>query len=133
MTIGCSDRDRSLERQAVAVTGIVSETAPKRQCYRNEYLFNDDPDQKDVESLTVQFKGDHVVGEYNWLPAFKDKRVGRFEGAFDGQSISASYEFTQEGQLGAAKISIRVGPDQVIVEGESPQLGLNATIARVDC
>ena len=137
---GCADGDRSVEPQAVAETEAVTATAPNRQCYRNEYPFEnlpDDfegsPDQKDVEWLAIEIDGDHATGEYNWLPAFKDKRIGRFEGSLDGQLVSASYEYTQEGQSSVVPISIRLESEQVVVEGGPPELGLNVTIARVDC
>jgi hypothetical protein len=87
----------------------------------------------DVQSLTIEIDSDRAVGEYNWLPAFKDRRLGRFEGALDGQSVTASYEYTQEGQSGIATISITLESDHVVVEGGSPELGLDATIEQVDC
>ena len=48
-----------------------------------------------------------AVGDYNWLPAFKDQRLGKFEGQIDGEAISASYEHSQEGQSQVAQILIR--------------------------
>ena len=73
------------------------------------------------------------MGDYNWLPAFKDPRLGTFEGNFDGPVISANYKFTQEGRSQTAQIRIRLEPGQAVVEGGLPELGLNATIGQVDC
>ncbi len=133
MLVSCTNGERKVEKQVVAETKQVDSTVPTRHCYRNEYPFDNEPDLKDVEVLNIEIVGDHAQGEYNWLPAFKDKRVGRFEGSFDGQSITARYEYTQEGQSATAIISITLEPDQVVVEAEKPELGLNSTIARVDC
>jgi hypothetical protein len=134
MSIGCSDGKPGNETKAVAEierAGMTAETT--RYCYRDEYPFEGESNQMDVQSMTLEISGDRAAGEYNWLPAFKDKRVGRFEGTIDGQSILARYEYAQEGQSGVTTISIRLEPGQAIVEGGSPELGLNATIARVDC
>jgi hypothetical protein len=86
-----------------------------------------------ILSLTVEIDGDRVAGDYNWLPAFKDRCTGRFEGSVDGQLVVARYEYTQEGRSAAVTIEIALGPDQAVVKGEEAELGLNATIARVDC
>jgi hypothetical protein len=128
---GCFDGDRNVETQTV--TEMATETIPARRCYRNEFPFEGELDQMDVQSLTIEIDSDRAVGEYNWLPAFKDRRLGRFEGALDGQSVTASYEYTQEGQSGIATISITLESDHVVVEGGSPELGLDATIEQVDC
>lgn len=133
MAVRCSDREQGAEKQAVVGSEKVDAKGLTRHCYRNEYPFDGEPDQKDVQTLTLEIDGSRAVGEYSWLPAFKDKRVGRFEGLFDGQAVTATYEYTQEGQSAVATISIRLEPEQVVVEGGSPELGLNATIARVDC
>jgi hypothetical protein len=134
LSIGCSDGHLDSETKAAEViepTGRTEDTA--HYCYRNEYPFEDEPDQKDIQSLSVDISGGRATGEYSWLPAFKDQRVGRFEGTVEGQSIVARYEYTQEGQSGVTTISIRLEPEQAVVAGGSPALGLNATIARVDC
>ncbi len=133
MSVGCSNGEQGAEKRAAAETGQVDVTALTRHCYRNEYPFDGEPEQKDVQTLTLEIDGKRVVGEYNWLPAFKDKRVGRFEGSIDGQSATVTYEYTQEGQSAVATISIRLEPEQVVVEGGEPELGLNATIAKEGC
>jgi len=129
---GCVCGTRILEKRSGTEVALVAEMTP-RQCFRNEYPFEDQPDQKDVQSLTVYIDGDRVTGEYNWLPAFKDKRTGRFAGTIDGQLIMASYEYTQEGLSAIVAIEIALGSDQAVVKGGGPELGLGAMIARVDC
>ncbi len=130
---GCSDGDRSVETPTVDESQPAVATLPTRHCYKNEYPFDGEPNMKDVESLTIEVNGDRAVGEYNWLPAFKDKRIGQFQGTIDDQLVTANYEYTQEGQSAVATISIRLEPSQAVVESERPELGLNATIALVDC
>jgi hypothetical protein len=74
-----------------------------------------------------------LAGEYHWLPAFKDERLGTFEGRIDDQLISASYEYTQEGRSQIIPITIRLEPGRAIVEGGPAESGLGATIRQVDC
>jgi hypothetical protein len=124
MSVGCADSERSAQGQAVAGTEQSSSTPVTRRCYRNEYPFDDIPGEKDVQTLTVEIDGDRAVGEYNWLPAFKDKRVGRFEGVFDGHSVVAMYRYAQEGQSASTEISIRLEPEYAVVEGGKQELGL---------
>ena len=134
ISTGCSKSGESgTEKNAAGGTEQVDATIPIHHCYQNEYPFDSEPDQKDVEVLTLEIVGDRAIGEYNWLPAFKDRRVGQFEGSFDGQTVTASYKFTQEGQSMVTTISIRLEPERVVIKGEKPELGLNASIARVDC
>jgi hypothetical protein len=132
-TAACSDGDQSVDTQVLTKIDMAAETTPTRRCYRNEYAFEGEPNKADVESLTIEINGVRAVGEYNWLPAFKDHRLGQFEGTVDGQTVTASYEYTQEGRSDVATILIELESEQVVVEGGSPELGLNATIARVDC
>ena len=134
VSLGCSDgRLHGETKAAPEIERAVAATETTRYCYRNEYPFEDAPNQKDVQSLTIEISAVRASGEYNWLPAFKDQRVGRFEGTVDGQSIVARYEYTQEGQSGVTTISIRLEPGQAVVEGGSAALGLAATLTRVDC
>jgi len=134
MSIGCSDNRWASETKAAEVIERAGGAADATHyCYRNEYSFEDEPDKKDIQSLSIEISGVRAAGEYSWLPAYKDQRVGRFQGTVDGQSIVARYEYTQEGQSGVTTISIRLEPEQAVVEGGSPALGLNAAIARVDC
>ena len=114
-------------------SGPVAEAASPRRCYRNVQPFEDNPGHEDVLSLTVVVVESRAMGDYNWLPAFKDPRLGTFEGNFDGPVISANYKFTQEGRSQTAQIRIRLEPGQAVVEGGLPELGLNATIGQVDC
>jgi hypothetical protein len=134
MSTSCSNGGPESDEEQVRRSDAQSDAAPiTRRCYRNEYPFEDELGQKDVQTLTIEIDGEHAIGDYNWLPAFKDKRVGRFEGSFDGRSVTATYEYVQEGQSGVTTLSIRLEPEQAVVDGGNPELGLNATIRRVEC
>ncbi len=108
----------------VAVAALV------KHCFRSEFGMDD---IKDVEELTIIIDGEAATGEYNWIPGYKDKRLGTYTGTFADPVVSATYEFQQEGQTAIAAITITIEDEQVTVEGGAPELGLNTTIARVDC
>jgi len=105
----------------------------RTECFRNEYAFDDKPAQKDVEELIIDINGNRASGAYNWIPVYKDKRLGRFKGSIQGDKIIAEYEFMQEGVTTETTITISRKKDRAIVEGVGPDVGLNATIARVEC
>ncbi len=130
---GCSNNDRPANKQVLTETKPLEANSFRRYCYRNEYPFADQPESKDVLSLTIDINDDRVTGDYNWLPAFKDKRMGRFAGSIEGQLITATYTFTQEGHMDQAAIMIRLDPEQAVVSGGGTELGLRAIIARVTC
>ena len=131
LSVGCSKNDRmdvssgEVDRAAVASSG--------KHCFRNEYPFDDEPDQRDIEELVVIIDGSRTIGEYNWIPAYKDRRIGRFNGSILNNSIDARYEFEQEGQSEIAIISITLEEAHAIIKGKPPEFGLDSTLARVDC
>ena len=104
--------------------------ASAKHCFRNEHAIGD---AKDVEELIVAIDDSAATGEYNWIPAYKDKRLGKFTGTVEGQIVSATYTYEQEGQSADAAITITLDEKQAAVKGGAPELGLNQTLARVDC
>lgn len=90
-------------------------------------------DVTDVQELKFSISGRDVTGEYNWLPQFKDRRVGKFGGTVAGSQINAAYEFSQEGTNASTVITITVEDDKAIIEGGAPELGLGATISKIQC
>ncbi|MGD1951063.1 MAG: hypothetical protein ACFB14_15635 [Leptolyngbyaceae cyanobacterium] len=131
--MGCTATDQQAETTSSTEPQVITEGVSDKQCFRNEYPFEDNPEQKDVESLTVDIQGERVTGEYDWTPALKGARTGSFNGSISDDVITADYEYMQEGQSGEAEITIRLEPEQAVVEGGVPELGLNTTIVRVDC
>lgn len=101
-----------------------------RHCFRNEFPIDG---AKDVQELTVVIEGDRASGEYNWLPAFKDRRFGRFSGFMRNGVIEAAYDFRQEGRSDTTSIAIAIEADRALVSGGPPELGLNLVLQRVAC
>lgn len=99
-------------------------------CFRNEYS---NGDIRDVEELIINIAGSQATGEYNWIPAFKDRRYGTFDGFFANNTVDATYTFQQEGVEDSTQISILIEENKAIVEGGAPALGLDATLTRSDC
>ncbi len=105
----------------------------KLLCFRNEYPFEDNSGKMDVEELTLVITGNQVTGMYNWLPAEKDQRTGKFTGSINGNTINAKYTFVQEGVEDSADIVIETDNNKASVSGGSPELGLQANIKKADC
>lgn len=118
------------EEQSTDTTEVEEE---KLLCFRNEYPFEDNSGKMDVEELTLVITGDQVTGIYNWLPAEKDQRTGKFTGSINGNTINAKYTFVQEGVEGSADIVIETDNNKASVSGGSPELGLQADIKKADC
>ncbi|MGB5164618.1 MAG: hypothetical protein WBN61_05120 [Woeseiaceae bacterium] len=130
---GCTASDGGVgvarEHDAGTAAGI-SDAVQTQHCFRNEHPFQD---TMDIEELIVVLDGGGATGQYNWLPAFKDARLGRFTGSLHGNTISADYAYEQEGQSATIRISIILEDDRAIVEGGPVQLGLNRTLLRAAC
>ena len=60
-------------------------------------------DAKDVEELIVALDGNAATGEYNWIPAYKDKRLGKFTGTVEGQIVSATYTYRTGRTIGGRR------------------------------
>ena len=134
--VGCTAANQQAETTSSTDSTdsqVTTEITSDKQCFRNEYPFEDSPEQKDVESLTVNIRGDQATGEYNWTPAFKGVRTGNFKGNLSNDVITADCEYMQEGQSGKARITIQLEPTRAVVEGGAPELGLSTALARIDC
>ncbi len=87
----------------------------------------------DVEELIVEISDNHATGQFNWIPAYKDKRLGRFSGSIQDNTINASYDFEQEGLSDTVTITISIEEEKAVVDGGPPELGLNVTLVRAGC
>ncbi|PWW04509.1 hypothetical protein DFR52_1011208 [Hoeflea marina] len=87
----------------------------------------------DIAELLFTVTEDRAAGEYNWLPQEKDQRRGTFSGPVAGNRIAANYQFSQEGQTATAELAITVDETQATIEGGAPELGLGATLEKVEC
>ncbi|WGW01379.1 hypothetical protein QF117_11365 [Vibrio sp. YMD68] len=103
----------------------------KKMCYENRHGV---PPLIDYEILWFTLSNNIVKGEFNWLPALKDRRIGSFNGhKINDNSLDVVYSFYQEGFNSQIKLTIKFDENQVMIEGERPSLGLNRTLARVNC
>jgi len=102
-------------------------------CFQNEYAFRDNPSMKDVEELTLLIEGKKVTGTYNWLPAQKDQRNGSLTGTIKDKMITAEYRFLQEGIEDTTELIIIIYDENAEITGGDLELGLNATIVKIDC
>jgi hypothetical protein len=126
----CTNEPPESAENAVSGQGGAADQSFVAHCFRNEYPIDD---TRDLEELVVEVRGSRATGEYNWLPAYKDRRVGRFTGALEEGVIDARYEYRQEGTTGTARISIALEDHRAVVRGGPPELGLERTLARVEC
>lgn len=119
-------KDLEKEKPAVNITS-------SKLCFQNEYPYQDNPSMKDVEELTLLTDGEKVTGSYNWLPAQKDQRKGSLTGTIKDKMITAQYRFLQEGIEGTAQLIIIINDEKAEITGGDPEMGLNATLAKIDC
>ncbi|MBT32823.1 MAG: hypothetical protein CMO01_24455 [Thalassobius sp.] len=102
-------------------------------CFKNVFPYQDNSAMEDVQELNLVIEGNQVSGDYNWLPAEKDKRTGSLSGTIEDNVINAEYQFMQEGNEETASITINIEEGKAVIEGGKPELGLNATIKKIDC
>lgn len=101
-----------------------------KTCYQNTY---GDNKIKDLEILTITITNKFIKGQYHWLPAFKDKRIGYFKGTKTKQLILAKYDYVQEGIKASTQIQLTLNDKSISVWQEEPALGLNVEIQQIDC
>ena len=58
--------------------------------------------------LKIKIRDDKVSGTYNWIPAEKDVRKGKFDGKKNGSTILGDYFFEQEGKKQTQPIRIEL-------------------------
>ncbi len=120
-----NDMEESTAKTSVSNNGLL--------CFQKIYPYQDNPSIQDVLELNLTIDGNTVSGNYNWLPAEKDQRRGTLDGSLTDDTITAQYRFMQEGMEQTATLKIRLMDDEVQVEGGEPELGLGATIDKIDC
>ena len=101
-----------------------------RTCYQNS--FGDDKFM-DFKVLTITMTDNAVEGQFHWLPAFKDRRMGYFKGTRTNQVTSAKYDYTQEGKKSSVEIQLILNDRSISVSGGEPALGLTSEIPQIDC
>jgi hypothetical protein len=128
----CGERESRDEIPSNADAGPDT-TMAAQHCFQNVTGSPDDPAAQDVLELVVNVRDQEASGRYNWMPAYKDQRIGQFDGTFVGDIVEARYLFHQEGVTDTAEIRIQLGNDEAFVSGGATELGLGATLERVVC
>lgn len=128
----CADRDGAAEISP-SDAPAAQVTALERHCFRDVFGLPDATGEEDVLELLVMTSGALANGQYNWLPARKDRRIGTFDGRYADGLVEATYNYEQEGRAGEEIIIIELDDTSATVSGGPPELGLDGTITRVDC
>ncbi len=89
------------------------------------YIWN--TEAGDRAQLSMDIRGGEVIGEFNWLPAEKDKKTGVFVGNVTGSAgermVNAWWEASGEGMTNQEQIIIKFGNGIAAVGfGEMKQL-----------
>ena len=115
----------------VSCSGTENESMPSvTMCYQNSFGSGE---VMDFEVLQITVADKTVEGEFHWLPAFKDKRVGYFKGTKTNQVVLAKYDYTQEGKKSSANIKLILKDGSISISGGEPSLGLTSDIQQIDC
>lgn len=130
--IGCADRE-SVPDVSASPPPAVQVPLLERHCFREVFELPDAQGEEDVLELLVMTSGANATGQYNWLPARKDRRIGTIDGRYDDGVVEATYNYEQEGRASEETIVIELGDNAATVSGGPPELGLGGTITRVDC
>ncbi|ASV30730.1 hypothetical protein [Maribacter cobaltidurans] len=132
LVTGCKNGDKQKNdmEESTAKTSISNKG---QLCFQNVYPYQDNPSTQDVLELNLTIDGNTVSGNYNWLPAEKDQRKGTLNGTLTDDNVTAQYHFMQEGMEQTAMLKIRLMDDKAQVEGGEAELGLGATIDKIDC
>ncbi len=76
----------------------------------------------DKAQLSMDLRGPNVIGEFNWLPAEKDKKTGIFKGTVSavdpyamGRTINAWWETSGEGMTNTEQLIIKFGEGNAAV------------------
>ncbi len=109
-----------------------AQTTSMKMCYQNTYGVVEG--EQDFELLWLYIDDGKVKGEYNWLPAFKDKRIGSFWGKTSGESSAdVEYLFSQEGINTRVRLILTYDERSVSIKGGEALMGLTARLYRIDC
>lgn len=76
----------------------------------------------DKAQLSMDLRGNQVIGEFNWLPFEKDKKTGVFKGTVSavdpyemGRTVNAWWESSSEGVTNTEQIIIKFGEGNAAV------------------
>lgn len=133
--LGCKDSNKksTAQNSEIKKNNSIESQTEQLLCFRNEFLFKNDSEMKDVQELNLRIDKEKVKGIYNWLPAEKDQRKGYLTGIIKDNIINAIYIFSQEGIQDSTSITISLLDNRAIIKGGSAESGLDASITMIDC
>ena len=115
----------------VSCSGTENESMPSvTMCYQNSFGSGE---VMDFEVLQITVADKTVEGEFHWLPAFKDRRIGYFKGTKTNQVVLAKYDYMQEGKKASTNIKLILNDGSVSISGGESSLGLTSEIPQIDC
>ncbi len=114
----------------VSCSGTENESMPSvKMCYQNSFGSGE---VMDFEVLQITVTDKTVEGEFHWLPAFKDRRIGYFKGTKTNQVVLAKYDYTQEGKKASTNIKLILSDGSVSISGGESSLGIASEISQID-
>lgn len=128
--LGCEPTEESSPAIEASTTAAATAIPVAKTCYQN---LTGTGENTDAQVLILNRQDPVMSGEYHWLPAFKDRRLGRFSGEQTEQGIAVVYRYEQEGTKGSENLTLVPQADQIRVSGGAPELGLTADLKQVDC
>ena len=132
-------KDASDKKDKQPMEEVNSETTNEKEvindklCFQNDYVYNDDKSMKDFLKLVLNIDDQKVLGTYDWLPAEKDQRKGKLIGILEKDLVTADYIFSQEGVIDTVEVKIIISPEEAKISGGNAELGLSASLRKVDC
>jgi len=127
------------KQRAMTATNVAQaeeENEIETLCYANVMPYQNGEKLQDVLELMLSINHGNgtVKGEYNYLPAEKDKRWGEIDGSFWKGAISAKYSFEQEGQRETTDLRIHLKENAAVVEEVGKKSsGVSDTIKQISC
>lgn len=138
--IGVEEGDSCAGSKRRAITDDIeqeedAEGEMERVCYEEVTPYRDGSGMKDVIelALNINYGNGTVTGEYNYLPAEKDQRIGNIDGSMWKGAISAKYTYEQEGQKDTSTVRIHLKEKLAVIESEEPHLGFSTELKQTRC
>lgn len=85
------------------------EARPEEMCFLNVV-------SKDSTMLSITREGDNVSGTFKWLPAEKDKKISKFKGTINGNTVTAIGEASGEGMTNKEELIFTIDGGQAKVK-----------------
>lgn len=104
-------------------------------CYEEVVPYRDGSNLKDVIELALNINHGNgtVTGNYNYLPAEKDQRIGQIDGSMWKGAISAKYTYVQEGQKDTSTVRIHLKDKLAVIESQERHLGFFTELKQTRC